>query len=146
MDVDAVTLPDGTSMISSPQNRRRASELWKLDNKSKPVRVDDEDDDPTQNPLVVFLATRLPLVNGYDDAGNFFVRVEIDKWGVPKLPAENSEFTPNTKMKDHPVPVFKSSDWYHTPRFVDETGKEIGSGKQTQEQAGTGNTFGELHL
>ena len=40
-----MTFPDGTSMISSPQNRRRASELWKLDNKSKPVRVDDEDDE-----------------------------------------------------------------------------------------------------
>lgn len=46
MDVDNVTLPDGNSLPDSPENRRRAFDLWQLDNKGQPEMVngDLEDD------------------------------------------------------------------------------------------------------
>ena len=40
-----MTLPDGSTLIASPPNRRRAAELWGLDNKSRPVMIDADDDD-----------------------------------------------------------------------------------------------------
>jgi hypothetical protein len=42
---DQVTFPDGSTVIASPPNRRRASELWQLDNKRRPEKIEDEDND-----------------------------------------------------------------------------------------------------
>lgn len=39
---------------------------------------DDDEDDPRNNRVFVFLAKRLPLVNGYDSGAAFFVRVPVD--------------------------------------------------------------------
>ena len=40
-----MTFPDGSTVIASPPNRRRANELWQLDNKSRPEKIEDEDND-----------------------------------------------------------------------------------------------------
>ena len=45
MDVDNVTLPDGNSLPDSPENRRRAFDLWQLDNKGQPEMVNDDLED-----------------------------------------------------------------------------------------------------
>jgi len=42
MNVDTMTLPDGNSLSASPENRRRAFDLWQLNNSGKPERLDDE--------------------------------------------------------------------------------------------------------
>ncbi|CAD7931357.1 unnamed protein product [Amoebophrya sp. A25] len=50
---------------------------------------DDDDDDPTEHPLVVYISRVLPLVNGYDEGGRFFVRVEKMPNGSFVLPEES---------------------------------------------------------
>ena len=47
MESETVTLPDGTDLVASPENRRQANDLWQLDNSGKPelVRDDCDDDD-----------------------------------------------------------------------------------------------------
>ena len=45
MEDDTVTLPDGQDLPASPENRRRAAEMWQLDNKGQPERVERELDD-----------------------------------------------------------------------------------------------------
>mmetsp|Transcript_17430 Transcript_17430/g.38157 ORF Transcript_17430/g.38157 Transcript_17430/m.38157 type:complete len:448 (-) Transcript_17430:39-1382(-) len=42
------------------------------------VNSDDDEGDPTKNPLVVWLAKKIPLLPGYDVDGRFFVRVPND--------------------------------------------------------------------
>lgn len=37
--------------------------------------TDDEDEDPTQNPVIIWISNRLPLVKTYE-GGNFFIRVK----------------------------------------------------------------------
>lgn len=36
--------------------------------------IADDDDDPTENPVVVWLSQTLPIINVYDSKGRFFVR------------------------------------------------------------------------
>ena len=45
MESETVTLPDGTDLVASPENRRRANDLWQLDNNGKPELVRDDCDD-----------------------------------------------------------------------------------------------------
>mmetsp|Transcript_85351 Transcript_85351/g.198443 ORF Transcript_85351/g.198443 Transcript_85351/m.198443 type:complete len:455 (-) Transcript_85351:87-1451(-) len=52
----------------------------------KTMSVDDEEDDPSQQPLVQWLQRRVPFVSAYDEGGAFFVRVRMDEWGEPQLP------------------------------------------------------------
>ena len=40
-----MTLPDGNSLPASPENRRRAADLWQLDNKGQAEKVEDELDE-----------------------------------------------------------------------------------------------------
>ena len=42
MEPETVILPDGQQLPASPENRRRAAELWQLDNSGRPERVEDE--------------------------------------------------------------------------------------------------------
>jgi len=53
----------------------------------KTVAVDDEDDDPSQHPVVRWLQRRVPFISAYDERGAFFVRVPLDAHGQPALPA-----------------------------------------------------------
>lgn len=54
--------------------------------------TDDEDEDPSQNPLVKWLERRLPLLGGYDKDGSFFVRVQLDTTGAMVPPPLASKF------------------------------------------------------
>jgi len=47
----------------------------------KTITADDEDDDPSQQPVVQWLTRKLPFVSTYDDKGAFFVRVPVDEHG-----------------------------------------------------------------
>merc|ERR1719265_2229307 len=48
--------------------------------------ADDDDEDPSQNPLVQFLSKHVPFVSAYDSEGSFFVRVPLDSDGNAVLP------------------------------------------------------------
>jgi len=50
------------------------------------VIADDEDEDPSQNPVVQFLTRQVPFIGCYDSKGNFFVQVPLDAQGEPVLP------------------------------------------------------------
>jgi len=50
--------------------------------------ADDEDDDPSQQPLVQWLTRKLPFVSTYDEKGAFFVRVPVDEHGEVVCPEE----------------------------------------------------------
>mmetsp|Transcript_67217 Transcript_67217/g.129909 ORF Transcript_67217/g.129909 Transcript_67217/m.129909 type:complete len:452 (+) Transcript_67217:112-1467(+) len=50
------------------------------------ITSDDEDDDPSQHPMVQWLQRRVPFVSYYDDRGSFFVRVPVDDKGEMELP------------------------------------------------------------
>jgi len=54
----------------------------------KTVTGDDEDEDPSQHPLVQLLTRHVPFIPAYDSAGRFFVRVPLDDKGEADLPAE----------------------------------------------------------
>jgi tellurite resistance protein TerC len=95
---------------------------------------DDDDNDPRDNPAVKCLVRYIPLINGYDNAGAFFVRVKIDRHtGLPILPepaeihdlAIDTESDPDTqrqleKEKER-VHIYSSDQWYTTPRSVSDT-------------------------
>merc|ERR1719188_2850943 len=59
------------------------------------VGIDDEEDsDPTENPIVVYLSSVLPIVNGYDERGAFFVRVRRNpETGELMFPKESTTLT-----------------------------------------------------
>jgi len=48
---------------------------------------DDDDDDPTQNPMIQWLTRKLPFVSVYDTEGHFFVRLPVDEDGKVFIPA-----------------------------------------------------------
>eukprot|EP00434_Breviolum_minutum_P031048 symbB.v1.2.027461.t2/scaffold2821.1/size70050/7 len=55
----------------------------------KTLTADEEDEDPSQNPMVKWLQEKVPFVNVYDNSGAFFVKVptaddEAQQWNVPK--------------------------------------------------------------
>jgi len=50
------------------------------------ITSDDEDDDPSQHPLVQWLQHRVPFVSYYDERGSFFVRAPLDDKGELALP------------------------------------------------------------
>eukprot|EP00490_Sorites_sp_Unknown_P012655 CAMPEP_0114680348 /NCGR_PEP_ID=MMETSP0191-20121206/54012_1 /TAXON_ID=126664 /ORGANISM="Sorites sp." /LENGTH=415 /DNA_ID=CAMNT_0001956989 /DNA_START=75 /DNA_END=1322 /DNA_ORIENTATION=- len=55
----------------------------------KTLTADEEDEDPSQNPMVKWLQEKVPFVNVYDNNGAFFVRVpaageEKQEWNEPK--------------------------------------------------------------
>jgi tellurite resistance protein TerC len=52
----------------------------------KTVGADDDDEDPSQQPLVKFLQDRVPFVGMYCDKGSFFVRVPINEKGHEDIP------------------------------------------------------------
>jgi len=50
------------------------------------VTGDDEEEDPSKNPVVQWLSRQLPFVGAYDSRGAFFVKVALDERGEPILP------------------------------------------------------------
>eukprot|EP00929_Paragymnodinium_shiwhaense_P001415 TRINITY_DN101650_c0_g1_i1.p1 TRINITY_DN101650_c0_g1~~TRINITY_DN101650_c0_g1_i1.p1 ORF type:complete len:440 (-),score=141.87 TRINITY_DN101650_c0_g1_i1:129-1448(-) len=69
----------------------------------KTMLTDDEDEDPSQHPMVQFLQRQVPFVSMYDRSGAFFVRVPVDERGQANVggmdPADGGEaaiLTPST--------------------------------------------------
>lgn len=52
----------------------------------KTATADDEDEDPSQHPLVQWLQKNVPFVSAYDSRGSFFVRCQIDESDQVILP------------------------------------------------------------
>lgn len=52
----------------------------------KSVTADDEDEDPSKNPMVQWLSRRMPFIGAYDAKGSFFVRVPLDENNEPIMP------------------------------------------------------------
>mmetsp|Transcript_38315 Transcript_38315/g.97215 ORF Transcript_38315/g.97215 Transcript_38315/m.97215 type:complete len:430 (+) Transcript_38315:60-1349(+) len=52
----------------------------------KTATADEEDEDPSQHPLVQWLQAKVPFISAYDNEGRFFVRVKIDEKGEPIMP------------------------------------------------------------
>jgi len=57
----------------------------------KTLASDEEDEDPSQNPMVKWLQEKVPFVNVYDDNGAFFVKVPVDANGCP-APDDKNQF------------------------------------------------------
>jgi tellurite resistance protein TerC len=68
----------------------------------KTVTADDEDEDPSQQPLVQWLQRVVPFVPVYDERGAFFVRVAIDAQGNAALSESNPEAGPEEKEPEKP--------------------------------------------
>jgi len=101
----------------------------------KAAMVDDDDDDPRENWCVRFLVARIPLINGYDNNGSFFVRVKIDRvTGQPILPEpaiiaeisasdpESDADTARREKQKEKVHIYTSDQWYSTPQNSDRSG------------------------
>jgi len=76
----------------------------------KTMMVDDEDEDPSQHPMVQWLQRRVPFVSMYDRSGAFFVRVPVNEHGqaveVPGMerPMDGGEaaaLTPSTAASNN---------------------------------------------
>lgn len=52
------------------------------------VRGDDEDEDPSQHPFIVWLQSKVSFVSVYDAHGSFFVRVPMNNDGEAVIPEE----------------------------------------------------------
>merc|ERR1719235_2834293 len=48
--------------------------------------ADDDDEDPSKNPMVQWLSRRMPFIGAYDAKGSFFVRVPLDENNEPIMP------------------------------------------------------------
>lgn len=57
----------------------------------KTVTADEEDEDPSQQPLVKWLQEKVPFVPVYDSQAAFFVRVPVNEQGEPAIPPEAYE-------------------------------------------------------
>lgn len=76
---------------------------------------DDEDDDPTENPMIQWLQAKLPFVSAYDVSGHFFVRLPIDENGKVFIPAEaivskNTPLECPDNEKETPPPATKRAE------------------------------------
>jgi len=54
----------------------------------KTVTADEDDEDPSQQPLVKWLQEKVPFVPVYDSQAAFFVKVPVDEQGEPVIPEE----------------------------------------------------------
>jgi tellurite resistance protein TerC len=52
----------------------------------KTMMVDDEDDDPSQHPAILWLQERFPFVSVYDKNMAFFVKLPVDEQDKPLMP------------------------------------------------------------
>lgn len=66
----------------------------------KTATTDDEDEDPSQQPLVQFLQRRVPFISAYDANGAFFVKVALDRNGEAIMPAHCSTVASESGRKN----------------------------------------------
>jgi len=73
------------------------------------VTSDEEDEDPSQQPVVLWLQSKMKFVNVYDSKGAFFVQCPIDEKGEPAIPeyaivTPERETTENSPLIDEAAP------------------------------------------
>jgi tellurite resistance protein TerC len=75
----------------------------------KTVSADEEDEDPSQNPVVLWLQDHIPFVSVYDSNARFFVKCPINENGEPNIPEDAMVMPEPTE----------------TDRLIDEEGDEV---------------------
>jgi len=65
----------------------------------KTIAEEDDEDDPSQHPVVQWLQEKVPFISAYDNKGAFFVQVPLDADGTPALPADAGP-TEVTRLED----------------------------------------------
>jgi len=79
------------------------------------VSGDDEDEDPSQQPVVLWLQSKMSFVNVYGSKGEFFVQCPIDENGEPDIP-EEAIVTPEATEND---PLVEEDDESKKVAIVD---------------------------
>eukprot|EP00931_Biecheleriopsis_adriatica_P005588 TRINITY_DN107081_c0_g1_i1.p1 TRINITY_DN107081_c0_g1~~TRINITY_DN107081_c0_g1_i1.p1 ORF type:complete len:452 (-),score=104.32 TRINITY_DN107081_c0_g1_i1:146-1501(-) len=94
----------------------------------KTLTADEEDEDPSQNPLVKWLQRKVPFVGVYDEGGAFFVQVPVSSDGNDVLvrSVEDSESQQLVKSTS------KTEVAYGTVDFVSEARKLTARGGERQ--------------
>mmetsp|Transcript_15611 Transcript_15611/g.35868 ORF Transcript_15611/g.35868 Transcript_15611/m.35868 type:complete len:497 (+) Transcript_15611:71-1561(+) len=101
--------------------------------------IDEEDEDPTQHPVVKWMSMKLPLLNAYDQGGSFFVRIPVnEKTGelcLPPLAAAKGSLSPRidevAPEDAASVPELTTSAWAAEQLEPVKT-EESGSEEETQ--------------
>lgn len=111
----------------------------------KAALTDEDDEDPRENRCIMWLTKRMPLINGYDNGGAFFVRVKIDRrTGQPILPepamraedlradTDSEKDTARKEKESERVFIYTSDQWYTTPRTNRSGDEESDSARDMQ--------------
>jgi len=87
------------------------------------VRGDDEDEDPSQHPFIVWLTAKVPFVPAYCAHGSFFVKCPLNEQGEAAIPdgayIKADENTPLNESDEHaryPVADFELANQGHQGR------------------------------
>jgi len=94
----------------------------------KSAMTDDDDEDPRENWLVSLLTAKLPMINGYDNDGAFFVKVKVDSQGNAVMPppeyteavhtdAESDADTERRERAKERVNIWTAEQLAPTPRY-----------------------------
>jgi len=73
------------------------------------VTSDEEDEDPSQQPLVLWLQNNMKFVNVYDSKGAFFVSCPVGEDGEPSIP-EHAIVKPENRPDEHSPLMLESDD------------------------------------
>jgi len=89
--------------------------------------TDEDEEDPTQHPVVKWMSMRLPLLNAYDEGGSFFVRLPVNaKTGelcLPPLAPPKGSLSPRKEEGAEAPEVTTTSTELPTPK-KEESGSE----------------------
>merc|ERR1719387_2622908 len=97
--------------------------------------TDDEDEDPRNNTVFIWLSKRIPFVNGYDPNGAFFVRCKVNPdTGEVILPrSQDGEATSGSDTDACSTPtVLDPSDYYYERPLVQDAER---AARRSQNQA-----------
>jgi len=79
----------------------------------KTVTADEDDEDPSQQPLVLWLQSKVPFVSVYDENGAFFVRVPVNDKGEADIPQEAYTKT----VASETSPILADEDGENSARY-----------------------------
>jgi len=94
------------------------------------VAGDDEDEDPSQQPVVLWLQSKVPFVNVYGSKGEFFVQCPVNEQGEADIP-EDAIVTPAPTETD---PILEDGEETKKVTIVDFS-RFVGSQSRTETRA-----------
>jgi len=90
------------------------------------VTADEEDEDPSQNPLVVWLQAKIPFVSVYDKNAAFFVKCPVKENGEVDIPEDaifTAEPTENDRLVDEEGEEARNVSIVDFSQFANHTGR-----------------------